>query len=89
LLKLKKLNLEKIFTKFDGTHHREVSPLRKKIDRTKSQSPTNNLMSTQSMLTSGSVANISNMKNLKHIPEGGEFVDEIIEEESTYKPFGN
>jgi hypothetical protein len=36
LLKLKKLNLEKIFTKFDGTHHREVSPLRKKLEGAKS-----------------------------------------------------
>jgi hypothetical protein len=41
------------------------------------------------MMTSGSMTNITNMKNLKHIPQGGEFVDEIIEEESTYKPFGN
>lgn len=58
LLKLKKLNLEKIFTKFDETHHHEVSPMRKKLDRTKSQSP-NNLLSTQSMLTSGNLANTS------------------------------
>jgi len=29
LLKLKKLNLEKIFTKFNNTHHQETSPLKK------------------------------------------------------------
>jgi len=40
------------------------------------------------MQASGSVA-ANSTKKLKHIPQGGEFVDEIIEEESTYKPFGN
>ncbi len=29
LLKLKKLNLEKIFTKFNNSHHQETSPMKK------------------------------------------------------------
>ena len=63
--------------------------MRKKIDRTKSQSPDNNLKSTQSIQHSGSVGQMSTQKVLRHITDGAEFVDEIIEEESTYKAIGN
>ncbi len=63
--------------------------MRKKMDKTKSQSPDYNLKSTQSMQHSGSVGQMTTQKLFRHITEDTQFVDEIIEEESTYKAIGS
>ena len=96
MLKQNKISIEKLFTKFDFTHHEEVSPYKKRQQESNAMESTISIMQntagnadkTQSKILDDTTIS----KTLRHLA-GYEIppdscVDEIIQEESVFKTFG-
>lgn len=96
MLKQNKISMEKLFTKFDFTHHEEVSPYKKRQQESNALESTISIMQntagnadkTQSKILDDTTIS----KTVRHLA-GFEIppdscVDEIIQEESVIKTFG-
>ena len=95
-MKQNKISIEKLFTKFDFTHHEEVSPYKKRQQESNAMESTISIMQntagnadkTQSKILDDTTIS----KTLRHLA-GYEIpldscVDEIIQEESVFNTFG-
>ena len=96
LLKQNKISMEKLFTKFDFTHHEEVSPYKKRQQESNIMESTISIMQNTAGNANKNQSKILDettiSKTVRHLA-GFEIppdscVDEIIQEESVIKTFG-